>query len=152
VDDDLVERLRVTLDDSIPSCVPSGVDPIESEAPSVGLTERVVVSGTADTKAVIGRADPVKARTRIDLQLAAAIGAGPIQVRHTEADHDGQRDRQPVVGVVAGIAGTEQTITATVEDRSGATYPLLLGRDVLADFRIDVASRYEERIDDRLEE
>ena len=152
VDDDLVETLRVTLDDSVPSCVPKLVQPIESEPPVIGLTERVVVSGTTDTKTIIGRADPVKSRTRIDLQLAAAIGAGPIQAGLSGSDQNGHRQRQPVVDVVVGIGGTEQTVDATVEDRAGKTYPLLLGRDVLADFQIDVGSRYEDRASDSLEE
>lgn len=152
VDDSLVETLTSTLDSSTPSCVQGTVQPIEPEAPAIGLTERVVVSGTSDTKAVIGRADPANARTRIDLQLAAAIGAGPIQVGRAGSDENGQRERQPVVDVVVGIGGTERTVDATVEDRTGATYPLLLGRDVLANFQIDVGSRYEDRDDDRLEE
>ena len=151
VDDARVEALRATLDDSVPSCVPKRVQPIESEAPVVGLTERVVVSGTTDTKSVIGRADPTSARTRIDLQLAAGIGAGPIQVRHDDADRHGRR-RQPVVDVVIGIAGSEKTVDATVADRAEHTYPLVLGRDVLADFRIDVGNRYDDRERDRLEE
>jgi RimK family alpha-L-glutamate ligase len=151
VDDGLVERLQATLDDSVPSCVPSDVEPIGSDAPVVGLTERVVVSGTTDTKSVAGRAEPVNARTRIDLQLAAAIGAGPIQVGTTGSDENGRR-RRPVVDVVVGVAGTERTVDAIVEDRAGDPHPLLLGRDVLAEFRIDVASRYGGRIDDSLEE
>ncbi|MDG5820540.1 RimK family alpha-L-glutamate ligase [Natronococcus sp. A-GB7] len=151
VDDELVERLQATLDDSVPSCVPSDVEPFGSDAPVVGLTERVVVSGTTDTKSVAGRAEPINARTRIDLQLAAAIGAGPIQVGTTGSVENGHR-RRPVVDVVVGVAGTERTVDAIVEDRAGDPYPLLLGRDVLAEFRIDVASRYGGRIADSLEE
>ncbi|MDG5760203.1 RimK family alpha-L-glutamate ligase [Natronococcus sp. A-GB1] len=151
VDDELVERLRATLDDSVPSCVPSEGEPIGNDAPVVGLTERVVVSGTTDTKSVAGRAEPVNARTRIDLQLAAAIGAGPIQVGTTDSVENGRR-RRPVVDVVVGVAGTERTVDAIVEDRAGEQYPILLGRDVLAEFRIDVASRYGGRIDESFEE
>lgn len=151
VDDELVERLRATLDDSVPSYVPSEVEPIGSDAPVVGLTERVVVSGTTDTKSVVGRAEPINARTRIDLQLAAAIGAGPIQVGTTDSGGDDRR-RRPVVDVVVSVAGTERTVDAIVEDRVGDPHPLLLGRDVLAEFRIDVASRYGGRIGGSLEE
>ncbi|SEH18121.1 alpha-L-glutamate ligase, RimK family [Natronorubrum sediminis] len=152
VNDELVDVLRTTLDGSVPSRASKRVQPIGSEAPVVGLTERVVVSGTTDTKSVTGRTDPTSARTRIDLQLAAGIGAGPIQVGHSESDRNGRRHRQPVVDIVVGIAGTEKTVDATVEDRAEHTYPLLIGRDVLSDFRIDVGNRYDERESDRLEE
>jgi RimK family alpha-L-glutamate ligase len=149
---DRVAALRKTLDDSVPSCVPKTEQSVESDAPTVGLTERVVVSGTTDTRAAIGRADTGRSRTRIDLQLAAAIGAGPIQVSDPAASGDGTRGRHPVVDVVVGIAGTERTVDATVEDRSASAYPLLLGRDVLGDFRIDVGKRYDERDDEPFEE
>ena len=152
VREELVAQLQATLDDSVPSCVSPPIQPVDREAPIVGLTERVVVSGTTDTISVIGRADPASARTRIDLQLAAGIGAGPIQAGPTEPDKRGHPQRQPVVDVVVGIGGTERTVDATVEDRSEQAYPLLLGRDVLADFRIDVANRYEDRVNARLAE
>ncbi|WP_255171043.1 RimK family alpha-L-glutamate ligase [Natrononativus amylolyticus] len=144
VDDERVEELTTVLDDSTPTGVSSSVQPIEAEAPVVGLTERVVVSGTTDTKTVIGRANPAHATTSIDLQLAAAIGAGPIQAGFAG---DGRR-RQPVVDIVVGIGGTEQTVEATVEDRGDTKHPLLLGRDVLGGFRIDVGTRYEDRLEE----
>ncbi|WP_255190948.1 RimK family alpha-L-glutamate ligase [Natronobeatus ordinarius] len=149
---DRVTTLRKTLDDSVPSCVPKLEPSAESDAPTVGLTERVVVSGTTDTRAVIGRADTGRSQTRIDLQLAAAIGAGPIQVGDPAASRDETQGHQPVVDVVVGIAGTERTVDAMVEDRSASAYPLLLGRDVLGEFRIDVGRRYDERGDDPFEE
>ncbi|ELY60669.1 ATP-grasp domain-containing protein [Natronolimnohabitans innermongolicus] len=152
VDADRVAALRGTLDDSIPSSVPTRGHGIEDEAPTVGLTERVVVSGTTDTKAAVGRADTGRARTRIDLQLAAAVGAGPIRVDDSRPGRDETTQREPIVDVVVGIAGTERTVDATVEDRSAATYPLVLGRDVLDDFRIDVGSTYDDGIDERREE
>ena len=142
-DEELVETLRTTLDDSMPAGVRRRVASIEEEAPTVGRTERVVVSGTTDTRAVIALCDPTSARTVVDLQLAAALGAGPIQAGHageTAADLDRPL---PVVDVVVGIAGTEQTVDAFVTDRTDESYPLVLGRDVLGDFKIDVDSRYE---------
>jgi len=149
VDDDRVEALATTLDGSTPSCVRETVEPVETDTPVIGVAERVVVSGTTDTKTVIGRADPSEARTRIGLQLAAAIGAGPIQAGRAGAD-DGRR--RPVVDVVVAIGGTERTVDATVTDRPDSTYPLVLGRDVVSDFRIDVTNRYGERNVDRSRE
>ncbi len=144
----LIESLRATLDDSVPSCVPRHVRSIEGDTPTIGLTERVVVSGTTDTKAAIGLADPTHPATRIDIQLAAAIGAGPIRVGDATGPSDRRRSFLPVVDVVVGIVGTEKTVAATVEDRTDETYPLVLGRDVLADFRIDVDSQYDTRTSD----
>lgn len=149
VDDDRVETLRGSLDDSVPQGTSRPASPIEGDAPTVGLTERVVVSGTTDTKSVIGFADPAAERTRIDLQLAAAIGAGPIQAGRAGGGTGELSRRQPVVDIVVGIAGTERTVDATVEDRAEETYPLVLGRDVLEDFQIDVGSQYEDRTGDR---
>ncbi len=132
-----IQSLESALDDTPPSCMPESTQLIEPESPVIGIAERVVVSGTTDTKAVIGRADPGSSRSRIDLQLAAAIGAGPIKA----GDVRGDGHRQPRVDVVIGIAGIERTVNAVVEDRPSATHPLLLGRDVLGGFQIDVSRR-----------
>lgn len=142
VDHDRIDEWRHRFDDSIPSSMPAPAAPVDREVPVIGLTERVIVSGTTDTKVVIGRADTAIQRTRIDLQLAAAIGAGPIQVE--DASKRGRRQRRPVVDVVIGIAGTEQTVAATVHDAPDATHPLHLGRDVLKGFQVDVGTRYTE--------
>ncbi len=48
---------------------------------------------------------------------------------------------RPVVDLVIGIGGTQHTVTASVEDRSHMDYPLLLGRDVLEHYRVDVRRR-----------
>lgn len=146
VDDERVEALTATMDDSEPAGSPTSARPVETEAPVIGLTERVVVSGTTDTKTVVGYANPARATTRIDLRLAAAIGAGPIQVGPAGSAAKGRR--RPVVDVVVGIGGTERTVEAVLEDRTDAKYPLLLGRDVLGEFRIDVGNRFEDRLEE----
>jgi hypothetical protein len=51
---------------------------------------------------------------------------------------------RPVVDLVIGIAGTQHTVTASVEDRSHMDYPLLLGRDILQHYRVDVRRRVDE--------
>ena len=48
---------------------------------------------------------------------------------------------RPVVDLVIGVGGTQHTVTASVEDRSHMNYPLLLGRDILQDYRVDVRRR-----------
>lgn len=45
------------------------------------------------------------------------------------------------VDLVIGIGGNQHTVTASVEDRGHMEYPLLLGRDILTDYRVDVRKR-----------
>jgi hypothetical protein len=45
---------------------------------------------------------------------------------------------RPVVDLVIGIGGDQHTVTASVEDRGHMEYPLLLGRDILEHYRVDV--------------
>jgi len=140
VEADRVEELAATLDDSTPSCVPAP-GPDHYEAPTVvGLTERVVVSGTTGTRTVVGRADTGAARTSVDLGLAADVGAGPIHtVGGLRSGEQSPGASRPVVDLVVGIGGDVYTIEATLEERSGATHPLLLGRDVLKHYYLDVS-------------
>jgi hypothetical protein len=55
---------------------------------------------------------------------------------------------RPVVDLVIGIGGTQHTVTASVEDRSHMDYPLLLGRDILEHYRVDVRRRADDERDD----
>lgn len=142
VDDALVTDLAATLDDSIPSCMPS-IDTSGSDEPVViGLSEQVVVNGTRGNRTVIGECDTGIARTVVDLQLAADIGAGPIHTVSVERS-DRPDSTRPVVDLVLGIGGTQHTVEANIEDRAGMDYPLVLGRDVLKHYYLDVSRRIE---------
>ena len=46
-----------------------------------------------------------------------------------------------MVDLVIGIGGTQHTVTASVGDRSHMDYPLLLGRDILKHYQVDVNRR-----------
>jgi len=62
---------------------------------------------------------------------------------------------RPVVDLVIGVGGTQHTVTASVEDRGHMDYPLLLGRDVLQQYRVDVTRRADTddiHVDDENEE
>ena len=145
VDDDRVRDLAATLDDSPPSCMPRP-DPTDfDEPPVIGFTERVVVSGTAGTKTVIGKADSGAARTSIDLSLAADIGAGPIHTVSTVRSGSARKSQsRPVVDLVVGIGGTQHTVAANIVDRSHMSHPLLIGRDVLKHYFLDISRRVED--------
>lgn len=142
VDSQFVEELSATLDDSKPTCMPRP-SPSRFEDPVViGLTERVIVTGTSGRKSVIGKCDSGATRTSIDLQLAADIGAGPIHtVRRVRTGSQPHGKSRPVVDLVLGIGGTQHTVEANIEDRSHMNYPLLIGRDVLKDYFLDVSRR-----------
>jgi RimK family alpha-L-glutamate ligase len=145
VDDDRVRELTATLDDSTPSCKPTPESEAFDEPVVLGFTERVVVSGTSGTRTVVGKSDTGAARTSIDLQLAAEIGAGPIHtVSRVRSGSSTESRPRPVVDLVVGIAGTQHTVEANVEDRSHMSHPLLLGRDVLRHYHLDISRRVDD--------
>ncbi|MDZ7701381.1 MAG: RimK family alpha-L-glutamate ligase [Halobacteriales archaeon] len=144
VDADRVRELSATLDDSTPSCTPYPEPTSYDEPVTIGFTERVVVTGTSGTRTVVAQADTGAARTSVDLRLAAEIGAGPIHSdsRDSSAATEAERSR-PVVDLVLGIGGRQHTVAANIEDRDQRSHPLLLGRDVLKHYRLDVSQRVE---------
>jgi RimK family alpha-L-glutamate ligase len=156
VDEERVESLVGTLDDSRPSCMPR-VDPMDGEEmPLIGYIEQVIVSGTSGSEQVHAKSDTGATRTSIDTSLAAEIGAGPIKSMTRVKSGSVKRGKaRPVVDLVIGIGGTQHTVTASVEDRSHMDYPLLLGRDILEHYRVDVRRRADsspETADAELEE
>lgn len=142
VDDETVRQLATTLDDSMPSCTPQTPRQNPVEPSVIGFTEEVVVSGTRGTKHVLAKSDTGAARTSIDAQLAAEIGTGPITdiVRIRSGSVKSGKAR-PIVDVVIGLAGNQHTVSASVEDRGHMDYALLLGRDILEHYHVDVTRR-----------
>lgn len=140
VDAEAVDELSRTLDDSVPVCKPRPRSAYVGDTPkTVGLTEEVMVSGTSGTELTPAKSDTGAARTSIDTELAAAIGAGPItNITRIKSGSSKQSTTRPVVDVVIGIGGTQHTVTASVEDRSHMEYPVLLGRDILKHYHVDV--------------
>ena len=142
VDDAQVTELSKTLDDSMPACVPQTRRNSPTEPSVIGYIEEVVVSGTRGSEHVLAKSDTGATRTSIDAQLAAEIGTGPIKdiVRVRSGSVKSGKAR-PVVDVVVGVGGTQHTVTASVEDRGHMDYPLLLGRDILEHYHVDVTRR-----------
>ena len=142
VDDDRVSELAATLDDSEPSCKPRIEPPEQEDVPIIGYIEDVVVSGTSGSTQAKAKSDTGATRTSIDTSLAAEIGAGPIKsMTRVKSGSLKSGKARPVVDLVIGIGGTQHTVTASVEDRSHMDYPLLLGRDILEHYRVDVRRR-----------
>ena len=149
VDDDRVQELSATLDDSRPAAMPRTDRPDPEEAPMIGYIEEVVVSGTSGSTQTMAKSDTGATRTSIDTSLAAEIGAGPIKsMTRVKSGSMKSGKARPVVDLVIGIAGTQHTVTASVEDRSHMDYPLLLGRDILEHYRVDVRRRADDERDD----
>ncbi|WP_224268654.1 RimK/LysX family protein [Haloprofundus salinisoli] len=152
VDDERVEELSATLDDSRPSSMPRIEPPENEEVPMIGYIEDVVVSGTSGSSQTLAKSDTGATRTSIDTSLAAEIGAGPIKSMTRVKSGSMKRGKaRPVVDLVIGIGGTQHTVTASVEDRSHMDYPLLLGRDILEHYRVDVRRRADVEAKDDLE-
>ncbi|WP_254862479.1 RimK family alpha-L-glutamate ligase [Halovivax gelatinilyticus] len=142
VDDERVEQLSRTLDDSRPSFLPP--EPIrEDEVPTdIGYTEEVILTGTRGSESVLAKSDTGAKRTSIDTKLAADIGAGPIKsITKVRTGSAKQSRSRPVVDVVVGVGGNQHTVTASIEDRSHMEYPVILGRDILRHYRVDVGRR-----------
>lgn len=156
VDDEHVRELAATLDDSTPTSMPRTERPTPDQTPTVGYIEDVVVSGTSGSQSTLAKSDTGATRTSIDTSLAAEIGAGPIKsMTRVRSGSQKSGKARPVVDLVVGVGGTQHTVTASVEDRSHMNYPLILGRDILKHYQVDVrrrADRDEPRIDDDLTE
>ncbi|MFC4988676.1 RimK family alpha-L-glutamate ligase [Saliphagus infecundisoli] len=153
VDDDRVEDLAATLDDSTPRAMPVPLPTEEGEPSVIGYTEEVVLSGTSGSSTVYAKSDTGATRTSIDTQLAADIGAGPIKsITRVRSGSQKTAKSRPVVDVVVGVGGTQHTVTASVEDRSHMDYPVILGRDILKHYRVDVGRRVDADVEDTPEE
>lgn len=144
VDPERVAEVATELDDSLPACVPSE-RALHSEPPVIGYTEEVTVTGTVDSERVIAKADTGAKRTSIDTNLAASIGAGPIKNRiRVKTGSQKNRTSRPLVDLVIDLDDDRYTVTASVEDRSHMGHALLLGRDVLKHYHVDVRRRTSE--------
>ncbi|MFB6094292.1 MAG: RimK/LysX family protein [Halanaeroarchaeum sp.] len=155
VDPAAVDRLEGVLDDSMPETVVREPSETEESRKTIGYVEDVLVSGTSGTERVRSKSDTGASRTSIDTRLAAKIGAGPIKsmTKVKSGSHKGGKSR-PVVDIVVGIGGDRHTVQASLEDRGHMEYQLLLGRDILSDYQVDVRRRSDatERAQDEEEE
>ncbi|WP_226041475.1 RimK family alpha-L-glutamate ligase [Natrinema sp. DC36] len=153
VDDDRVRDLSHVLDDSRPAAQPPDVRGQDTEPAVIGYTEEVILSGTSGSKTVLAKSDTGATRTSIDTSLAADIGAGPIKsITRIRSGSSKQSKSRPVVDVVVGVGGNQHTVTASVEDRSHMDYPVLLGRDILGNYQVDVSRRIDADASDTPEE
>ncbi|ESP88231.1 RimK family alpha-L-glutamate ligase [Candidatus Halobonum tyrrellensis] len=153
VDDERVEELSNTLDDTTPTCMPQTIQRHGGDTPMIGYIEEVVVAGTQGSTQTYAKSDTGATRSSIDTSLAAEVGAGPIKSMTRVKSGSSKSGRtRPVVDLVIGIGGEQHTVTASVEDRSHMDYPLLLGRDILEHYQVDVRRRADGDAPERDEE
>lgn len=141
VDRTVLEQLAETLDDSVPDCKPDlqpSPDPDES---IVGYTSTVRVTGQHRAKTVVAKSDTGATRTSIDIDLASEIGAGPIVDTKSLKGSTAQR---PVVPVGIRIGDYTHDVYANVSDRSELNHDVLLGRDILQDYSVQVSRRHDD--------
>ncbi len=144
VEDEAVRELSGSLDDSVPECKPT-TSRDEPEDSVLGYTSRVKVSGADSMESVVAKADTGAKRTSIDMDLAGRIGAGPI-TGTTEVRSGISKDTEmrALVEIEIAVNGAWRSVTASVTDRRSMSYPVLLGRDVLQDYTLDISERVEE--------
>ncbi|MFC7046327.1 RimK family alpha-L-glutamate ligase [Halobacteriaceae archaeon GCM10025711] len=153
VPDEEVEHLAGHLDDSTPASMPRKLTERRDEVRVIGYTDEVLVSGTSGTERVVAKSDTGASRTSIDTKLAAQIGAGPIKsMTRVKSGSLKSGKARPVVDLVVGIGGDRHTVSASLEDRGHMDYPLLLGRDILQHYQVDVRRRYDEETENDEEE
>ena len=153
VDEGKVEDLAVSLDDSVPACKPIPEDTAPTEPVVIGYTEEVIVSGTSGSETITAKSDTGATRTSIDTKLAAKIGAGPIKsIARVKSGSSKSSRSRPVVDVVIGVGGNRHTVTASVEDRGHMDYPVLLGRDILKHYQVNVQKRADQEEETEEEE
>ncbi|MFB6149844.1 MAG: RimK family alpha-L-glutamate ligase [Halobacteriales archaeon] len=140
-----VRELSGELDDSTPACKPE-IPKAGDEAQAVlGYTASATVSGMAGSEQAMAKADTGARRTSIDVSLAGRVGAGPVVDTATvRSGASGGKETRPVVELALEVKGDWHEITASVADRSEMRYPILLGRDVLDAYLLDITRRAEE--------
>jgi len=144
VEDSAISDLESTLDDSVPDCKPPLADN-QGDEDVLGYTTRIRVNGRDGTEQAVAKSDTGAKRTSVDTDLAGQIGVGPLvgttQVRSGAGDGI---ETRPLVDVDLCLNGRWRTVTASLTDRSDMTYPVLLGRDVLEAYTIDISRTVEE--------
>ncbi|MEF8781026.1 MAG: RimK family alpha-L-glutamate ligase [Haloferacaceae archaeon] len=139
-----VAELASTLDDSVPDCKPPLVEG-EGGDGVLGYTTRIRINGRNGAAEAVAKSDTGAKRTSIDTDLAGRIGAGPlVGTTQVRSGAGSGTETRPLVNVDVCLDGRWRTVTASVSDRGEMTYPVLLGRDVLEGYTLDISRTVEE--------
>lgn len=144
VDTSQVADLEATLDDSVPDCKPPLVQE-QGDDGVLGYTSRIRINGRDGAEQAVAKSDTGAKRTSIDTDLAGRIGAGPlVGTTDVRSGTGSDTETRPLVDVDLCLNGRWRTVTASITDRSEMTYPVLLGRDVLQAYTLDISQTVEE--------
>jgi len=144
VDTSHVDELAATLDDSVPDCKPPLVRE-QGDDGVLGYTSRIRINGRDGTERTVAKSDTGAERTSIDTDLAGRIGAGPlVGTTDVRSGAGSDAETRPLVDVALCLNGRWRTVTASITDRSEMAYPVLLGRDVLEAYTLDISRTVEE--------
>lgn len=139
-----VVELEATLDDSVPDCKPPLVQE-EGDDGVLGYTTRIRINGRDGAEQAVAKSDTGAKRTSIDTDLAGRIGVGPlVGTTQVRSGTGSKTETRPLVDVNLCLNGRWRTVTASITDRSEMTYPVLLGRDVLEAYTLDISQTVEE--------
>jgi RimK family alpha-L-glutamate ligase len=144
VENSEINDLESTLDDSVPECKPPIIED-QGEADVLGYTTRIRIHGRDGTEEAVAKADTGAKRTSIDTDLSGQIGAGPmVGTTEVRSGTVSGTETRPLVDVDLCLNGSWRTVTASITDRSEMTSPVLLGRDVLGAYALDISRTVEE--------
>lgn len=144
IDTSQVVELEATLDDSVPDCKPPLVQEQRDDG-VLGYTSRIRINGRDGAEQAVAKSDTGAKRTSIDTDLAGRIGAGPlVGTTDVRSGTGSDTETRPLVDVDLCLNGRWRTVTASITDRSEMTYPVLLGRDVLEAYTLDISQTVEE--------
>ena len=144
VAEETVAELKTTLDDSVPECKPPLTE--ENDGSDIlGYTTQTRIKGRDGAEQAISKSDTGAKRTSIDTELAGRIGAGPlVGTTHVRSSTGRETETRPLVDVSLRLNNCWRTVTASIADRSEMEYPILLGRDVLESYTLDISRTAEE--------
>lgn len=112
----------------------------------VGLVEKVTIIGKKGRITKKALLDTGATSTSIDLKLAAKAGVGPIVgVKKIKNATSGQNGvfRRPIAEAKIKMKGTIVKTGVNIVDRTGLSYPILIGRDVIhKNFVVDVSKTH----------
>jgi len=106
-------------------------------ADTVSFKEDVTIIGMRDEAEVTAKSDTGAKRTSIDMEIAGAVGAGPITGTRTFRSSTGKSVR-PLVEIEVRVLDETRAVTASVADRSSMSTAVLLGRDVLSGMKVQL--------------
>ena len=139
VDTSHVAELAATLDDSVPDCKPPLVQE-QGDDGVLGYTSRIRINGRDGTERAVAKSDTGAKRTSIDTDLAGRIGAGPlVGTTDVRSGAGSDTETRSLVDIDLCLNGRWRTVTASITDRSEMAYPVLLGRDVLESYTLDIS-------------